>query len=202
MADASFKRDQVGPGLLLGVVGPSGAGKDTLIASARHSFRHRSDVVFPRRVITRTADSTEDSDYLSADEFAARQDAGDFALSWTAHGLCYGLPNSTDEALRAGHTVVVNLSRSTVPQVRARYENALILLVNASPAIRASRIAARGRESEDDILARLSRSVSDFGTADADLVIDNSGELSEATRRFAHVVLQTLCHRHGDAIDA
>ena len=202
MADASFRKGGIGPGLILGVVGPSGAGKDTLIASARHSFRDRSDIIFPRRLITRPSDLTEDSDYLSASDFAAHDASGNFALSWTAHGLAYGLPISIDDAVRSGHTVVVNLSRSVVPQVRARYEKSLILLVQASPAIRASRIAARGRENEADILARLSRSVSDFGPADADLVIDNSGPLPEATRRFAHIVLQTLCHLHGDAMDA
>ena len=40
----------IGPGRLVLVAGPSGAGKDTLIAHARAACRNDATVVFPRRM--------------------------------------------------------------------------------------------------------------------------------------------------------
>ena len=86
------------PGHLVLVVGPSGAGKDTLLNLARTHFASREDVVFQRRVITRPADTTEDHEPVTEAEFAGR----DFALSWRAHGLCYGIPLDLETELAAG----------------------------------------------------------------------------------------------------
>lgn len=43
----------IGPGRLVLVVGPSGAGKDTVLTLARDACR--GTVLFPRRVVTRPA---------------------------------------------------------------------------------------------------------------------------------------------------
>jgi ribose 1,5-bisphosphokinase PhnN len=45
----------IGPGRLLAVVGPSGAGKDTLIARARTRLAGDPMIVFPLRIVTRAA---------------------------------------------------------------------------------------------------------------------------------------------------
>src|SRR5690606_17796598 len=83
-------------GTFVAVVGPSGAGKDSVINFARDKLG--DEVVVVRRVVTRTADGgSEDHDSLSAEAFAAAERGGQFALSWEAHGLNYGLPITLEE---------------------------------------------------------------------------------------------------------
>jgi ribose 1,5-bisphosphokinase len=51
--------DRIWPGRLVLVIGPSGAGKDTLIGLAQAACADGNDVVFPQRVVTREASSLE-----------------------------------------------------------------------------------------------------------------------------------------------
>ncbi len=52
-------------GRLVVVVGPSGAGKDTLIARARVRLAGDPTIVFPLRLVTRTASAAEDHQIIS-----------------------------------------------------------------------------------------------------------------------------------------
>ncbi|MDP3898335.1 MAG: phosphonate metabolism protein/1,5-bisphosphokinase (PRPP-forming) PhnN, partial [Mesorhizobium sp.] len=131
--------ERLGPGVFVAVMGPSGSGKDTLIAYARERLDPQM-VVFARRVITRPCDgATEDHDTLSEAEFAAADAAGAFALSWPAHGLSYGLPASVDDAVAGGRAVVANVSRGVLPALRGRYGRVVAVHVTAAPEILAAR---------------------------------------------------------------
>ncbi|MFV2093599.1 MAG: phosphonate metabolism protein/1,5-bisphosphokinase (PRPP-forming) PhnN, partial [Hyphomicrobiales bacterium] len=127
------------------VVGPSGAGKDSLIDGARRAFGDDRRLVFPRRVITRAPDPGSEN-HIAADErrFAQMLAKGAFALTWQAHGLHYGAPASIWPTLERGQSVVINISRSVISQARARYANAHVLLVTASAGALRARLATRG----------------------------------------------------------
>ena len=85
-------------GILVGVVGPSGAGKDTLLDAARAALSADPAFVFLRRVITRPADSGgEAHEPATRGAFLAARDEGAFALTWEAHGLFYGIPRDALE---------------------------------------------------------------------------------------------------------
>jgi ribose 1,5-bisphosphokinase len=185
----------IGPGVFVPVVGPSGAGKDSLMTHAARRLAGDTAVHFARRVITRPADpGAEAHDTLDEASFLLYEAAGAFALSWRSHGLCYGIPESVDETIRAGGVVVANLSRASVPDAVVRYRRVMPVLVTVSPDILAARLAARGRESAGEIAARIARNAAyaDFGARCH--VIDNSGALDEAGERLVRLLRAAAQH--------
>ncbi len=143
--------------MLVGVVGPSGAGKDTLMSGARAALSGDPRFRFVRRCITRPAEAGgEEHEPLTPAEFAARRASGGFALCWEAHGLLYGIPREIEADLAAGRVVVANLSRQVLRDAAAHYP-LRVLEITAPLMLRARRLAARGRETAEDIAARLSR---------------------------------------------
>lgn len=145
-------------GALVLVVGPSGAGKDTLIDRARLSMGADPRFVFARRVVTRTSSGMgEDHDCVDAATFERLRREGQFALHWQAHGLSYGIPASIVAQMMAGKVVVANVSRSVIAQAEQVAGNVMVLHVTAAPEVLAQRLAGRGRESAEDILKRLGR---------------------------------------------
>jgi ribose 1,5-bisphosphokinase len=180
--------DQIGPGRLVLVVGPSGAGKDTLIDAVRAACRDEARVVFPRRVITRASSSAEDHDTMSNEAFDQAAAAGAFALWWTAHGLKYGIPAAIDDGIRAGRTVVCNLSRTVIDVARARYANVSVVQVTAPLEILAARLSARGRGSDGAIMERVQRTVSMGSELKADAVIENIGAVETAAATLLRIV--------------
>ena len=143
--------------MLVAVVGPSGAGKDTLMEAARLRLEGRPGFRFARRVITRPADAGgEEHEALDRAAFLARRDSGGFALWWQAHGLLYGIPRDIEADLAAGRTVIANLSRTVLAEADAAYR-LLVLEITAPPEVLAARLAVRGREDAAMVAARLAR---------------------------------------------
>jgi ribose 1,5-bisphosphokinase len=169
----------IGPGRLLVVVGPSGAGKDTLIARARTRFERDPTVVFPRRIVTRAASDAEDHRTVSEHDFAAAARAGAFAFWWEAHALKYALPVEIDDDVRADRTVVCNVSRGILGSLRGRYACLGVVLVTAPPEILAARLAARGRVSDGDIARRIARAAPADVELSPDHVIENVGDIEQ-----------------------
>ncbi|GGD97695.1 ribose 1,5-bisphosphate phosphokinase PhnN [Aureimonas endophytica] len=174
-------------GLFVAVVGPSGAGKDTVLDGAKRALGPHSAVRFARRVVTRPAQAgAEDHDSLDEAGFAAAEAAGAFALTWRAHGLAYGIPATCRDELAAGLTVVANLSRRALGDAARAFGPIEIVEISAEPRLLAERIAARGRESAAEVAARLARQVPVEPPDGFCRVtrIDNSGAVAEAVGRF------------------
>jgi ribose 1,5-bisphosphokinase len=144
-------------GLLVLVVGPSGSGKDTLMMGAAQALADDDRFHFVRRVVTRPA-TDEDHDVADAKGFAARRDAGGFALHWEAHGLGYGLPVEILDHLSLGRSVVANVSRVVLAEAAARFPT-LVIEITVSDWVRAIRLRKRGREAPAEVTARLTRDV-------------------------------------------
>jgi ribose 1,5-bisphosphokinase len=184
---------RIGPGRLVLVVGPSGAGKDTLIGLARATLRDDPSVVFPRRVITRAA-ADEPHDTMDAAAFEGAARAGAFALTWDAHDLRYGIPVGIDADIRTGRTVVCNVSRAILDEARERYAEVRVVLVTAPPEVLAARLAARARGSDGDLAKRLARADA-FADFAADCVIENVGAAEAGADALMEAIAETAAAR-------
>jgi ribose 1,5-bisphosphokinase len=179
---------KIGPGRLVLVVGPSGAGKDTLIELARGLLRDEASVVFPRRVVTRAASAAEAHDTMDEEAFDRAARRGGFALTWDAHGLRYGIPIGIDADIRAARTVLCNVSRTIIIPARARYADVFVALVTAPAEVLAARLAARGRDG--DIAQRLARADA-LADIVADCVIANTGAPADGAAALMAAVART-----------
>ena len=177
----------IGPGRLFLVVGPSGAGKDTLLGLAKAACADDPNIVFPRRVITREASASEDNEEVSAGTFQDALARNEFAMHWEAHGHCYALPRAIDDDIRAGRTVVANVSRTVIPVMRRFYAETVVVCVTAPPNVLAERLAMRGRGSDGRIEHRLHRTVEDAAAA-PDVTIVNTASAEYHARQLVRII--------------
>jgi ribose 1,5-bisphosphokinase len=177
----------IGPGRLILVVGPSGAGKDTLLGLAKAACAGDDNVVFPRRAVTREASPFEENEQLSLDAFRQARSQGDFAVHWEAHGHCYALSRALDDDIRAGRTVVANVSRAVVEAIRRAYADVVVISITAPPEILSQRLAARARSSDGRLADRLGRVVGDAATV-PDVTITNVGSAEHHARELVRII--------------
>ena len=165
-------------GRLVAVVGPSGVGKDSLIDALCRSMPWIHRV---RRVITRPTGPGERFDSVTPEMFERMRLDGAFCLHWEAHGLRYGIPAEVEARTGRGQDAVANLSRRALPDAADLFPRFLVLSLTADPEVLAQRLAGRGRESPEDIRARLGRAemAMPCGAWNA-VTIRNDGPLEEA----------------------
>lgn len=184
---AQDEAGRIGPGRLVLVVGPSGAGKDTLLRLAQAICVDDRNVAFPRRVVTRESSADEDNIAMSQDDFRRAREHGDFAVHWEAHGHSYALPLDINDDIRAGRAVVANVSRTVIGALRQAYANLVVVAITAPPDVLAQRLAARARHSDGNLADRLARSVHD-ASANADVTILNAGSADYHSRHLVRVI--------------
>ena len=166
------------------VVGPSGAGKDTLLGMAGLALAADSRFRFVRRVITRPAGAGgEDHEAVSDAVFAQRS----FALRWRAHGLSYGIPIEVTDDLARGLVVVANVSRGVIAAAADRF-SLRVVEVTAAPAVLAQRLNDRGRETTDDVAKRLARSVPIPPHVVVDTIVNDTTPEAAAERFVAALI--------------
>jgi ribose 1,5-bisphosphokinase len=177
----------IGPGRLVLVVGPSGAGKDTLLGLARTACADDRNVVFPRRVITREASASEENEEVSIGTFQEALMRGDYAMHWEAHGHRYALRRAIDDEIRAGRTIIANVSRTVIGAMRRAYADVVVILITAPPNVLAERIAMRARSSDGMVEDRLRRMVEDASAA-PDVTIVNISSAEYHARQLVRVI--------------
>ena len=178
-------------------LGPSGAGKDTLLLAGRALLAGSSDVVFIQRHLTRNAASVTYLEIsVTSDAFAAGLAANTYALHWEAHGTRYGVPSAElSAALGQGRRCVLNVSRTQVPIVQEKFggrHEVYVLHITASFATLRMRLLSRGRESPEDVEKRLARAMRDTPRGPHVITILNEATVEEGATRVARALAGTL----------
>ena len=145
-------------GRLIYVVGPSGAGKDSVLEYARTRLDANAGIIFARRFITREPIvGGEQHIPVSASDFERIRIQGYFSLYWDANGLRYGIGNEIQIWMSLGFHVVVNGSREYLPKAIEQYPDTLIICITAPVETIRNRLHQRARESIEEIEKRIKR---------------------------------------------
>ena len=119
------------------------------------------------------------------------KDNQEFSFSWHSYDLDYGVPKIVETWLSDGNIVIINVSRTIIPQARKKYPDLKVIFVKVPFEITLARVKLRGREAENDkkFIDRVNRAKANQSFPRADIIIDNSGELQIAVNNFREIIL-------------
>ena len=173
-------------GRLVYCMGPSGAGKDSLLDWLRAHLPAPSPVHWAQRTISRAATpGGEAHESVSPEAFAALRQAQAFALHWQANGLGYGIRPAQLAPLAQGRWVLLNGSRAYLPEALQQFPDLVAVHITASPQVLRARLLSRGRETPEQVEARVQRALAYAPPPGAaSLEVHNDGALSDAGERL------------------
>lgn len=155
-------------GKLVVVSGPSGVGKSTI---CRQVVRRLDNAYLSVSVTTRQKGPAEENGreywFISREEFHKCIEKGTLLEYAEVFGNLYGTPkDKTDEALRAGRTVILEIDIQGGKQVKAIYPQAvMIFILPPSAKVLAERMGHRGRETAEAAARRLGGASSEIASA-------------------------------------
>ncbi len=195
---------EAGPGLLLVLSAPSGAGKTTLA----HRFRAgHPEAVFSVSATTRPPRGAEkdgvDYHFVGKDRFADLVREGAFAEWAEVHGHRYGTLRATvEEALRAGRTALFDIDVQGGSQIKAAWPRQAVTVFIVPPTVAELERRLRGRstDSEEVIARRLdaARAEAQRGLSTYDYVVVNE-DLGHALGRLEAIAAHERARLSGRA---
>jgi guanylate kinase len=190
--------------MLVIVSGPSGVGKDTVIAALAQlpADPERHFVITcttrPRRPYE--VDGVH-YHFLDPDTFAERREAGGFLESNNVHGYWYGTPrNEVREALVTGHDVILKIDVQGAAVVKQKVPDALLVfLVPPSLEDLFSRLRNRATETADELDLRQRNAAIELARAeDYDYVVLNETDQVERTAERVDDIVNAEKAAHPD----
>ena len=176
-------------GTLFLIVGPSGVGKDSLLDGAKAELSNDPIYHFPQRFITRPQDAGgEDHIAIELSEFELKRQRGDFALSWNAHGLSYGVPADIAARLERGQQVVINVSRAILDEARRQFSPLVVVSITAPSEVIEQRLMARGRETASEIADRIARAAAYDVTGPDVVLLSNDASLDAGVSKLVEIL--------------
>ena len=191
----------------MAIVGPSGAGKDTIMNAVHEVLKNNPEFLFVRRIITRKAGTNSFNDHdetsqnlgnednigVSLEKFFELSQKASFSLQWFAHGIHYGLPMGIVDEVHKGKIVIANVSRAELEHAKELFGKVYVIEINAPIGILKERLLGRKREKITDIEERLKRANIPIQLPEGSkyCYIDNSGNINSAVDKMLSI-LQSL----------
>jgi len=188
-------------GMLFVLSGPSGAGKDAVMARLQEEgFPLRFGVTATTR--RRRAGEIHGVDYffVSGSEFD-RMIGEDQLLEWAVvHGNRYGVPRiQTRELIRNGQDVLVRVDVQGAAAIRSRVAGAVLIFLTV-PSLEAlkARLMKRNTETPEELAIRLANAREEMRRQDEFdyLVVNDDGGLDEAVEKVKAIVTAEKCRVH------
>lgn len=183
-----------GPGrhpLLVVLSGPSGAGKDSVIARLRErSGAFRVPVTMTTRAPRPGERDGRDYLFVSEEEFERRVEAGELAEHAQVYGRLYGVPRAELRRALDGHDAIVRVDVQGAATLRERLPGALFVYVEPdSPERLAERMRSRG-EAEEEIARRLRESEAEGGRREHfdHVLLNADGDLDAAVDELLAII--------------
>ncbi len=161
------------------IVGPSGAGKDTLI----NAVRGKVDANIVTRYITRPPDEFEQNYYVDKDAFLILKQNDFFFITWEAHSNFYGIPlNQIERGIN-----IISVSRTVISKFEEKFEDTITVEITAPKELIVKRLIKRHRESKKEIEKRLERYFIEI-KAKKLITFENKEKLSESIKKFKDLI--------------
>ncbi|MFC1803388.1 hypothetical protein ACFL0D_05415, partial [Thermoproteota archaeon] len=176
--------------ILFLVIGNSGAGKDTVIRAVLEKYpSHKKTLKVPKRVVTRKSSISEDYESVDIEKFNELKKSSKFAFDWESYTHYYGIRKEIIDWLRAGHPVIVNVSRDVIKLAKQKFPSAKVIFIRVPLEVTVNRIIERGRESHDEILDRVVRARDHQDFPNADLIVDNIDKIEETSQKILDFII-------------
>lgn len=177
-------------GRLVYVIGPSGAGKDSVLTCLRASWPATHPTHWARRTISRPlTPQGEQHEPVDDETFDQLLDSQAFAIHWRANGLRYGVRKEELQPIHSGNWVFINGSRGHLPELLNLWPEATVVHIGASVHVLKERLLARGRETPEAVAQRLQREVS-LQLPQGSITIQNDGALQTAADELLTQLLE------------
>ena len=178
--------------LILVLHGPSGVGKDSVIAELRQRTGIHRATSSNSRPPRRDERQGVDYHFLSHEEFQRKIDAGDFIEHARVYGDFKGLERRELEApLTEGEDVLIRTDLQGARELRRLLRGAVFVLLTAeSREALEARLTARESESEETLARRLAEVEAELADApNNDYVVENrEGGLDDAVDELVRIV--------------
>ena len=178
--------------LILVLHGPSGVGKDSVIAELRKRTGIHRATSSNSRPMRKDERQGVDYHFLSRDEFQRKIDAGDFIEHARVYGDFKGLERRELEApLTKGEDVLIRTDLQGARELRRLLRGAVFVLLTAeSREALEARLTARESESEETLARRLAEVDEELADApNNDYVVENrEGGLDDAVDELVRIV--------------
>jgi len=178
--------------LILVLHGPSGVGKDSVIARLRKRAGIHRATSSNSRPMRKDERQGVDYHFLSRDEFQRKIDAGDFIEHARVYGDFKGLERRELESpLTKGEDVLIRTDLQGARELRRLLRGAVFVLLTAeSREALEARLTARESESEETLARRLAEVDAELADApNNDYVVENrEGGLDDAVDELVRIV--------------